>query len=244
MDVCPVEKARAGSLDQGRHTRPFVRRQVVHDHDVAGPQLRDEHACCVGLEGETVDCAVEHKRRHDAAQAKGPQLGSWLSSDHAACADAVHAGTTARVRHFGRGAGLIDESCTSGSHCSAHSLDGGSTPRRKQPRRGCANPANKRPALPRLASNRLAPTITSQVPINTTRFRPIGRGSRLLSHSTDAGNVRRSGGEFGAGAAGGAPHIAEPAAPLGGHRAFLVGSGCDTRHEPKEHDDRRYDAIS
>ena len=35
------------------------------------------------------------------------------------------------------------------------------------------------------------------------------------------------------GAAGGAPHIAEPAVPLGDHRASLIGSGCNTRHEPE-----------
>ena len=58
-----VEQRRAGGLDQRSHAWPLVARQVVHDHHVAWPQLRDENLLDVDLEGVAVDRPIEHEGR-------------------------------------------------------------------------------------------------------------------------------------------------------------------------------------
>ena len=46
-----VEQAGAGRLDHLAHLRPLVAGQIVHDDDVAWPQVRHEDLLDIGLEG-------------------------------------------------------------------------------------------------------------------------------------------------------------------------------------------------
>jgi len=63
-----VEKVCAGGFDQFAHSRPLVAGEIVHDHDVAHAQFRNENLLDVGLEGQTVDRSVDHERRDEATQ--------------------------------------------------------------------------------------------------------------------------------------------------------------------------------
>src|SRR5438270_9195172 len=53
------------SLDELAHSWPLVAGQVVHDDDVAGPELGDEDLFDIGLEGAPVDRTVEHRSRSE-----------------------------------------------------------------------------------------------------------------------------------------------------------------------------------
>ena len=106
-----VEQARAGCLDQLSHPRPLVAGQVVHDHDVAGPQLGDEDPLDVGLEGVAVDRAVEDEGRHDPVL---PQPGHEGGRLPVAVRDAGAQALASRrppvaSGHVGGGPGLVDE---------------------------------------------------------------------------------------------------------------------------------------
>ncbi len=54
----------------GPHIRPFMARQIIHDHNISGPQFRQENLLNVGLKSVTVDGTVENKRRDHAAYAQ------------------------------------------------------------------------------------------------------------------------------------------------------------------------------
>ena len=55
-----------------------VAAEVVHDDDVAGPDLRNEYLIDVGLEGRAVDRPVEHHWRDHAGVAQGSDEGGRL----------------------------------------------------------------------------------------------------------------------------------------------------------------------
>ena len=59
------EKPETGAdpFDRGLHLGLLVHRQVIEDHDVAGPQRRDEDLLDVGQKRRIVDWAVEDGRR-------------------------------------------------------------------------------------------------------------------------------------------------------------------------------------
>ena len=52
--------------------------EIVHDDDVAWPELGDEHLLDVGLEGVAVDRAVEHQGRDNAVEAQAGDEGRGL----------------------------------------------------------------------------------------------------------------------------------------------------------------------
>lgn len=54
---------RARPLNRGAHLRVFVDRQVVEDHNIAGPQRWDKDLLDIGEETRLVDRAVENRRR-------------------------------------------------------------------------------------------------------------------------------------------------------------------------------------
>lgn len=60
-----VGQARSRGLDHLAHERTLVAGQVVHDHDIAGPEVRDEDLGHAGLEGAPVDRPVEDEGCHD-----------------------------------------------------------------------------------------------------------------------------------------------------------------------------------
>lgn len=53
---------RARPLNRGAHLRLFVDRQVVEDHNIAGPQRWDKDLLDIGEETRLVDRAVENRR--------------------------------------------------------------------------------------------------------------------------------------------------------------------------------------
>jgi hypothetical protein len=63
-----VEQDSACLFDQRSHVWTLVAREVVHDDDVAGAQLRDENLLGVDLEGIAVDRAIEHERGDEARE--------------------------------------------------------------------------------------------------------------------------------------------------------------------------------
>ena len=102
---------RACPLDRRADRRRLVGRQVVHHHDVAGPQRRDQDLLDIGEEGRAVHGAVQGHRRGHAGQAEGADEGGGLPvtvgnrrpAPLAAGRTAIHPG------HLGRGPALVDE---------------------------------------------------------------------------------------------------------------------------------------
>jgi len=63
-----IEKRCAGGFDHLADTRSFVAGEVVHDDNRVLCKLGDQHFFHVGLEGITVDRAVEHPGRDDGSR--------------------------------------------------------------------------------------------------------------------------------------------------------------------------------
>jgi len=104
-------QCRVGHLDQLAHRRALVAREVVHDDDVAGPELGQEHPLDIGLEGVAVDRPGEHEGRDHAAQGEGRDDGSGLPvAVRDADAQALAARSAAvGAGHVGLRPGLVDE---------------------------------------------------------------------------------------------------------------------------------------
>lgn len=90
-----IEEGRAGALDQASHAGDFVRAEVVGDDEIAGHERRHEDLFDVGEEARTVERAVEHAGRGQAADAErrekgaGPPSGKWgvvVDADATGCA--------------------------------------------------------------------------------------------------------------------------------------------------------------
>ena len=60
--MCPSCHHRSHLLRSGNARSSLVAWEIVHDHDVAFAQFGKENLLDVGLEGETVDRAVDHER--------------------------------------------------------------------------------------------------------------------------------------------------------------------------------------
>jgi hypothetical protein len=105
------EKPGAGGLDQRADLGPLVAGEVVHDDDVAVPELRNEDAFDLGLEGVSVDRTREHEGREHTAQAQCGDDGGGLP---VAMRDADPQALSPRgaamgSRHVGLRPGLVDE---------------------------------------------------------------------------------------------------------------------------------------
>ncbi len=85
--------------------------QVVHDHDVARPELGDEHLTDIGVEGVAIDRSIEHHGRDQAgaAQARDEGGGLPVPERHARAQPFSAPATTVAAGHVGRCPGLVDE---------------------------------------------------------------------------------------------------------------------------------------
>jgi hypothetical protein len=88
-----------------------VARQIVHDHDVAGPQIGHENVGDVGFELVAIDRPIEHHRRDHAGHAQpGHQRGGFAVAMRKTHAQALAFGAaTMAAGHVGGGPGLVDE---------------------------------------------------------------------------------------------------------------------------------------
>ena len=105
------QKAGAAGLDQGPDGCAFMCWQIVHHDDVAGIESRRQHLFDIGTESSSVHGAIERHRRGQGGTA---QSGSEGRGQPMAVRDRSAATLTAfraavKPRHFGRGAGLVDE---------------------------------------------------------------------------------------------------------------------------------------
>jgi hypothetical protein len=74
-----VSQRRAGSFDQGPHTRALVAGQIVHDHDVTLTKVGDKNALHPGFKDRPVDRAVDDKRGDETAVAQAGDEGGRLA---------------------------------------------------------------------------------------------------------------------------------------------------------------------
>jgi hypothetical protein len=105
------EQVCAGRLDQGANLRPLVAREVVHDHDVARPELGNEDVLDIGLEGVAVDRPREHEGCDHAAQAQRGDDGRGfpVAVRHTDAQALAAPGTAMGAGHVGLRPGLVDE---------------------------------------------------------------------------------------------------------------------------------------
>jgi hypothetical protein len=89
----------------------LVSGQIVHDDDVAWPQLGNERLFDVGEKGLTVHRAVEDHGRSDPVVAKpgGEGGGFPMAVGHRGAASLAPRRTTVKARHLGVRGGLVDE---------------------------------------------------------------------------------------------------------------------------------------
>ena len=106
-----VAQARAGGLDRLSDAMDLVSWQIVHDHDVAWPQLGNERLFDIGEKGFAVHRAVEDHRRSDAVvtQPSGEGGGFPMAMGHGGAASLAPGRTTVKARHLGVRGGLVDE---------------------------------------------------------------------------------------------------------------------------------------
>ena len=108
---------RAGSavrrrrLDDLPHRLPFVRRQIVHHHDVAGRQGGAQTLPQIFEEDRSGHRAIDDEGRGDAVLAQPGEKGENLpvSPRHSADQASAAFGAPAQPRHVGGGAGFIEE---------------------------------------------------------------------------------------------------------------------------------------
>mgnify|MGYP000877088408 CR=1 FL=1 len=106
-----IAHARACGFDCGLNAGAFVRGEIVHDDDVAWPQIGYQHAIDVGLEAAAIDRTIQHHGRHDTGQ---PQPGDEcrgfpVTMRHGRTQPLAAQTPPVAARHIGGGPGLIDE---------------------------------------------------------------------------------------------------------------------------------------
>ena len=86
-------------------------RQVIHDHDVAGRELRRQDVGDVGREGLAVHRSVEDPSGDHAGSTQAGHEGGGLpvAVRHAGAQPLAARGSAIAARHVGRGPGLVDE---------------------------------------------------------------------------------------------------------------------------------------
>lgn len=109
------QEACAGSLDQAAHLRSLVGAEIVHHHNVARRELRNEHLLDMGFEGDEVDGAIEHHRRdHAGAAQPSDEGGGFPVAMRNECPQALTRPAAAMTRGhvgggLGGGPGFVDE---------------------------------------------------------------------------------------------------------------------------------------
>ena len=106
-----VSQARAGGLDRLSDAVDFMSGQIVHDDDVARPQLGNERLFDIGEKGLAVHRAVEDHGRSDAVVTQpGSEGGGFpMAMGHGGAASLASGCTTVKARHLGVRGGLVDE---------------------------------------------------------------------------------------------------------------------------------------
>ena len=105
------EELGADTAQGGAHGAALVATEIIHNHDVAGLEGRDEELSDVGKEALTVDGSIEDARGGDAIVTKGGQEG------HGRPVPVRHLGVqwlatpvpTMAAGHVGLGPRLVDE---------------------------------------------------------------------------------------------------------------------------------------
>jgi hypothetical protein len=106
-----VDQLSAPSFDSFAYASRFVSGQVIHDHDVSGPERRGQLLLDVGPKGCAVHGTVDHRRRNEAPGPQRPDERSRLPvgvrhfSDHSAAAS----GSTVETRHLGVRARFVEK---------------------------------------------------------------------------------------------------------------------------------------
>jgi hypothetical protein len=111
-----VEQPSTGGTDGAAHGVSFVRAEIVHDHDVALPESRDQNLLDVEKKRFAVDRAFDEPGSGDAIMAQSGHEGHGLPAAvrHLGF-DALAARRPApQRRHIGLGPGLVDEYQPSG----------------------------------------------------------------------------------------------------------------------------------
>ncbi len=89
----------------------FVRGQIVHDDDVAWPQLENERLFDIGEKGLAVHWTIEdHGRSDPVVKQRGGEGGGFPTAmGHGGAASLAPGRTTLKARHLGVRGGLVDE---------------------------------------------------------------------------------------------------------------------------------------
>lgn len=65
-----IAHSRTCCFDGGLNAGTFVRAEIVHDNNVAWPQIGYQHAIDIGLEAAAIDRTIQDHGRHDAGQSQ------------------------------------------------------------------------------------------------------------------------------------------------------------------------------
>ena len=105
------EQLGGGCADELAHGSALVAAEIVHDHDVAGLQGRDEDLLDVGSKAVAVDWAIENPWSVDPVVAQRGQEGRGLPVAVRDLGREPHAAgcPAPQRRHVGLGPGLVDE---------------------------------------------------------------------------------------------------------------------------------------
>ena len=105
------EQACAGRLDGLSDSQSLMARQIVHHHDVARRELGHENLVHIGVEGVSVDRAIEHQRRDHTGEPEAGDEGSGLPMAMRDAGPEPFAlrRTAAQTSHVGRRPRLVDK---------------------------------------------------------------------------------------------------------------------------------------
>jgi hypothetical protein len=100
-----------GAFNRGQHFWLFVRRQVVEDDNIAGPQCRDEDLFDIREERGVINGAVEDRGRHQSVDAQPSDHRVRLPMPARRVIAEAHAAGAAAIaaQQIGRHARFIDE---------------------------------------------------------------------------------------------------------------------------------------
>ena len=106
-----VAQACAGGLDRLSDAMNLMGGQIVHDDDVAWPQLGNERLFDIGEKGLAVHRAVEdHGRSNAVVTQRGCEGGGFpVAMRHGGAASLASGRATVKARHLGVRGGLVDE---------------------------------------------------------------------------------------------------------------------------------------
>lgn len=112
-----IQEFRPCRLDRRADACALASAEIVHDHDAARSQFRDQNLVVIGLEPDVVDGPVEnHWRDHSYRSQRADGDRHFPMSMRNACAKPLALRSTiAATRHIGRGPCLVNEDETRGS---------------------------------------------------------------------------------------------------------------------------------